>query len=66
MIFTSDVLLLFPLGVHFYATQFIEGQTLGALIQELRQQSNQGIFHQGGWIGFSFPGNFLQSPCLRS
>jgi hypothetical protein len=52
--------------VHFYAMQFIEGQTLGALIQELLQQSNQGILHQGGWIGSRFLGNFLQSPSLRS
>jgi hypothetical protein len=27
-------------GVHFYAMQFIEGQTLAAVIEELRQQTN--------------------------
>src|SRR5438874_12539186 len=36
-------------GVHFYAMQFVEGQTLAALIQELRQvEGRDGEARQGG------------------
>jgi serine/threonine protein kinase len=34
-------------GVHFYAMQYVEGQTLAALISELRQQAGRGPVPEG-------------------
>jgi serine/threonine-protein kinase len=46
-------------GVHYYAMQFIEGHTLAALIDELRQQTGLGTSEQPGASGPAPPARGL-------
>src|SRR4029077_11217878 len=50
-------------GVHFYAMQFVEGQTLAALIRELRQQ--RGLDERGLKIQEGEPGRVSPRSAIK-